>query len=121
MSTSIYFLLKSGQVSAFHRLKSDEIWHFYYGSSLSVYIIDKNGRLREEFLGCDAGNNIQLQLVIPNGYWFAAKVNQPDTFSLIGCTVSPGFDFHDFELAKKSNLLEDFPQHKEIINKMCVK
>jgi len=118
-ATSIYFLLKSDQISAFHRLKSDEIWHFYSGSPITVYIIDKAGRLSENICGRDVRNNEQLQLVIPYGCWFAAKVNQPDSYSLVGCNVAPGFDFSDFELADKSALMESFPQHRELIEEMC--
>lgn len=120
-ATSIYFLLKSEQVSAFHRLTSDEIWHFYSGSPIIVYIIDKEGRLSENIVGRDILNNEHLQIVIPHGCWFAAKVNQPDSYSLMGCNVAPGFDFNDFELAEKVALMECFPQHKELIEKMCVK
>jgi uncharacterized protein len=120
-ATSIYFLLKSDQISAFHRLKSDEIWHFYSGSPITVYIIDKEGRLSETICGRDVLNNEQLQLVIPHGCWFAAKVNQPDSYSLVGCNVAPGFDFSDFELAEKSALMECFPQHRELISKMCIR
>lgn len=121
MATSIYFLLKSEQISAFHRLKSDEIWHFYSGSSITVYIIDKGGKLTENILGCDILKNETLQLVIPHGCWFAAKVNLPETYSLVGCMVAPGFDFNDFELAEKSALTECFHQHLELIEKMCIK
>ena len=120
-ATSIYFLLKSDQISAFHRLKSDEIWHFYNGSPITVYIINKEGLLSENILGRDVLNKEQLQLVIPHGCWFAAKVNQADSYSLVGCNVAPGFDFSDFELAEKSALLERFPQHQELISRMCVR
>lgn len=119
--TSIYFLLKSNQISAFHRLKSDEIWHFYNGSPITVYIINKEGLLSENILGRDVLNNEQLQLVIPHGCWFAAKVNQAGSYSLVGCNVAPGFDFSDFELAEKSMLAECFPQHHELISRMCVR
>jgi len=120
-ATSIYFLLKSDQISAFHRLKSDEIWHFYSGSPITVYIITQEGLLSENILGRDVLNNEQLQLVIPHGCWFAAKVNLLDSFSLVGCNVAPGFDFSDFQLAEKSLLLERFPQHSELISRMCAR
>jgi len=120
-ATSIYFLLKSDQLSAFHCLKSDEIWHFYAGSPIIVYIIDEEGRLSEKILGRNILKNEFLQLVIPHGCWFAAKVIPPDSYSLVGCNVAPGFDFNDFELAEKVALMGCFPQHKELIEKMCVK
>lgn len=120
-ATSIYFLLKSDQISAFHRLKSDEIWHFYAGSPITVYMIDKEGCLSKNICGRDVLNNEQLQLVIPHGCWFAAEVNQADSYSLVGCNVAPGFDFSDFELADKETLEKSFPQHKQLIGQMCVR
>lgn len=121
LCTSIYFLLKSEQISAFHRLKSDEIWHFYSGSSITVYILDEQGILQEHTLGRNISKNEQWQLVIPRGCWFAAKVVDNRSYSLIGCTVAPGFDYGDFELAEKANLIRKFPQHQELISQMCVK
>ncbi|MCD6113377.1 MAG: cupin domain-containing protein [Bacteroidales bacterium] len=114
-STSIYFLLEKNDVSLFHRLKSDEIWHFYSGTSLTLYIIDKNGFLKKIVVGDNPDNEEVLQTVIKNGNWFAAKVNNPDSYSLIGCTVSPGFSFNDFELAKREDLIKLFPDHSDII------
>jgi uncharacterized protein len=120
-ATSIYFLLKSDQISTFHRLKSDEIWYFYDGSPITVYIIDKEGKLSQNIVGRNILNNEQLQLVIPHECWFAAKVVRKDSYTLVGCNVAPGFDFNDFELAEKSELIECFPQHQELISKMCIK
>ncbi len=119
-STSIYFLLESHEFSAFHRLKSDEIWHFYDGSPLSLLIIEKTGVLKKIKLGKTPENNEVFQAVIEKGNWFAAKVNEPDSFSLIGCTVAPGFDFEDFELGKKSKLVELYPQHSDIIESFTI-
>jgi len=119
IATSIYFLLKSGKVSSFHRLKSDEIWHFYMGSPVKVYIIDPDGVLSEIILGRDILNHEFLQIVIPHGCWFAAEVTEDNSYSLIGCGVAPGFDFNDFELAVKASLIQCFPQHRELISKMC--
>ncbi|HNX12810.1 MAG TPA: cupin domain-containing protein [Paludibacteraceae bacterium] len=120
-ATSIYFLLKSGQISAFHRLQSDEIWHFYSGSSIRVYIINAAGILSETILGRDVLSNELLHLVIPHGCWFAAEVNRADSYSLIGCTVAPGFDFRDFELATKAGLTELFPSYSRLFEKMCIR
>jgi predicted cupin superfamily sugar epimerase len=119
-STSIYFLLKSDEFSAFHRLKSDEIWHFYDGSPLLLYVIDPKGKLTTIKTGPNPGNNEMLQVVIPKGFWFAAEVSVKDSFSLIGCTVSPGFDFEDFELAGREKLTAKFPQHKELIERLTI-
>lgn len=114
-STAIYFLLEKNDVSMFHILKSDEIWHFYKGTSLTIYVIDKNGKLEKIFVGDNPERGEVLQAVIKKGNWFAAKINNPDSFALIGCTVSPGFNFNDFELGERNNLLKLFPNHLDII------
>lgn len=119
-STSIYFLLKSNQFSAFHRIKSDETWHFYEGSPLVIYIILQNGKLISVNLGQNPENKEIFQFTIPKGSWFAAHPVYADTFSLIGCTVAPGFDFDDFEMGKKSELLLKFPKHASIINQFSI-
>ena len=116
VSTSIYYLLKSNEHSNFHRLKSDEIWHFYSGSPINVYIISTDGKLKIHTCGPYAERGNVFQLLIPKGSWFAAKVIEGDSFSLIGCTVAPGFDFEDFELSKEEELLKRFPHHAELIS-----
>ncbi len=117
-STSIYFLLKSGQCSKFHRLQSDEIWHFYYGSPVRLYQISPEGNYSELLLGNDPEKRHDLQLVIKAGSWFAAEPVERESYSLVGCTVAPGFDFNDFELGNREQLLKLFPVHKEIIEKL---
>jgi predicted cupin superfamily sugar epimerase len=116
-STSIYFLLRSQDRSLFHRIRSDELWHFHAGSSLSIYILNEK-ELIVQRLGNDLAVGQQLQVVVPAQSWFGASVDDPDTFTLAGCTVAPGFDFHDFELASRTTLLETFPQHHDIIYKL---
>lgn len=115
VSTSIYFLLEGAQISKFHRLKSDELWHFYDGGSVKVYVIDEKGKLTEIVLGRKTESGEVFQTVIKKNNWFAAEVMNKRSFSLIGCTVSPGFDFSDFELADREDLLECFPKYKSLI------
>jgi len=117
VSTSIYFLLEGVQVSKFHRLKSDELWHFYDGSSVKVSVIDEKGKLSEIFLGKKTDEGEVFQTVIKKNNWFAAEVLNKRSFTLIGCTVSPGFDFSDFELANRDYLLDSFPKYKSLITK----
>jgi predicted cupin superfamily sugar epimerase len=106
--TSIYYLLSGDDYSAFHRIKSDEIWHFYAGSSaFEITWIDK-GVLKKEYLGKQAELGQSFQVVIPKNCWFAARLVDKSGFVLAGCTVAPGFDFNDFEMADDS-LLETFP------------
>lgn len=106
--TAIYYLLERGRFSAFHRIKSDEIWHFYAGSPLALYVIDRQGRLQEMTLDRNAP-----QAVIQAGCWFAASTE--GRYSLVGCTVAPGFDFRDFEMAKREELALRYPKHAKII------
>jgi len=119
LSTSIYFLLKGDKFSAFHRIKSDEIWHFHAGTALMIYIIDENGELSVLKLGSNYEKEEQFQITIPKESWFAAKVINKNSFSLVGCTVAPGFDFTDFELGKKDELLQKYSQHKELLDLFC--
>lgn len=114
-STSIYFLLTSDTFSAFHRIKSDELWHFYNGSPLTVYMIDEAGNYSEIILGSNLDAGEVYQCIIPKGVWFGAKVNAPDSFCLVGCTVAPGFHFDDFELGKREALISKFPESAELI------
>ncbi|MGH1364051.1 MAG: cupin domain-containing protein [Calditrichia bacterium] len=113
--TSIYYLLKSEEFSALHRLRSDETWHFYAGSPLKISILSAAGVHSEVFLGNDPLNNQNLQAVIPHNHWFGAKVIQTGGFTLAGCTVSPGFDFKDFEMGERGKLLKRFPDHATLI------
>ena len=116
VSTAIYFLLQQNQFSALHRIASDELWHFYYGDPLIVYEIDAAGKLTEHLLGNNPMNNESFQCAIKAGNWFGAKLKPGGDYALVGCTVSPGFDFVDFELAGRKTLLELYPQHTVIIN-----
>ncbi|PWU01404.1 MAG: hypothetical protein C5B52_07395 [Bacteroidetes bacterium] len=120
-STAIYYLLEAGQVSAFHRIKSDELWHFYHGSPLNIYVIFENGEFELIRLGNSPGKGEVFQANVPAGSWFAAQPNDENGFSLVGCTVAPGFDYDDFEMADSEILLEKFPQHTALIEKFCQK
>lgn len=116
MSTAIYFLITAGNFSAFHRIKSDECWHFYAGDPLWVHLInDVTGDYSIIELGNDPNGTGVLQAVVPAGYWFASATKAGGTFSLVGCTVAPGFDFADFELAEKTALIARFPKHATLI------
>lgn len=113
-STAIYFLLRSQDRSMFHKIKSDELWHFHYGSTLQIFAII-NGELNVRNLGPDVEKGESLQVMIPANCWFGAKLISPQTYTLSSCTVSPGFDFDDFELANRTALTSEFPQFASII------
>jgi predicted cupin superfamily sugar epimerase len=118
-STSIYFLLPGTSFSAFHRIHSDETWHFYEGCPVEIYVISPEGELKIHKLG-NTNGAFMYQVTIPQGHWFAAKAIEKDSFSLCGCTVAPGFDFEDFEMAECKALAEEYPQHKEIIRNLTL-
>ncbi len=115
-STAIYFLLDGVDFSAFHRIASDEVWHFYAGSSLVVYVIDPDGDYSELHLG--GGSDEVFQAVVKAGCWFASRVKDAAGFALVGCTVAPGFDFADFELAVRPELVAAYPQHQKLIEEL---
>ena len=118
-STAIYFLLENGNFSAFHRIKSDECWHFYAGDPLYIYVIHQNGKLEIICLGSDPGNGETFQYIVPANCWFASRPAPGSEYCFVGCTVSPGFEFADFELADSEMLTNRYPQHKEIIRQLC--
>ena len=116
--TGIYFLLERGQFSAFHRIASDEQWHFYFGDPLTVFEIEKNGQLKEHTLGKDPQRSEHFHCAIQAGSWFASTVSPGGEYSLVGCTVAPGFDYADFQLANREDLIEQFPQHSSLITSL---
>jgi len=113
-STAIYFLLHGRDFSAFHRIASDELWHFYAGSALVVYVIEPNGECSELHLGNDG----VFQGVVRAGCWFASRLKDAASYALVGCTVAPGFDFADFELARCSELIRAYPKHRQLIEEL---
>ena len=119
LSTAIYFLLERGNFSAFHRIKSDECWHFYSGDPLMIYIIHPDGELQMVLLGNDFENGQHFQFVVPANCWFASRPAEGSNYCFVGCTVAPGFDFADFELANANELVSVYPQHETMVRSLC--
>ncbi|EHN15229.1 MULTISPECIES: cupin domain-containing protein [Clostridium] len=115
--TSIYFLLRNGEVSNFHRLKSDEMWYYHSGSPLTIYMITPEGELITEQLGLDIEKGEKPQVLVPKNYIFGSAMNNKG-YALVGCMVSPGFEFRDFELFERDTLLNLYPKYKETIEKL---
>jgi uncharacterized protein len=115
--TAIYYLLTGNQFSSFHIMKSDEIWHFYSGSSLTLYIIESKGVLSKVFLGPNFNEGERFQVVVKSGCWFAVSINKKNSYSLVGCTVAPGFNYKDWKIGNRKRLTEMYPEHKKIISK----
>ncbi|AGC78239.1 hypothetical protein LX97_02966 [Nonlabens dokdonensis] len=117
-STCIYFMLTSEKFSALHRIEQDEIWHFYYGAPIKLHIITNAGEYSTHMIGRNIENGEVPQFVVPGNCWFAGEVIEKDSFSLIGCTVSPGFDFDDFELKSRKELTALYPNLKKEIERL---
>jgi predicted cupin superfamily sugar epimerase len=120
LKTVIYFLLRSEDVSHFHRIKSDEMWYYHAGSPLIVHSIDDQGIYKEQKVGINFSEGEIPQYLVPKNTIFGSTVLEKDSYSLVSCSVSPGFDFEDFELFKQADLLEQFPLHYEIISKLTL-
>ena len=115
-STAIYFLLKYPDASSFHKIASDEIWHFYAGSDLVIWMLNsKNKKMQKQILGPSAGI---FHTVVPAGIWFGASLKKSASYALVGCTVAPGFDFRDFEIAKRKTLLRQFAKYRKQIHRL---
>jgi predicted cupin superfamily sugar epimerase len=116
--TAIYFLLEQGQFSALHRIKSDETWHFYDGGALEIIEIDLAGNLNITRLGRQIKMGEQLCYTVKAGHWFGSRPAMGSDFSLVGCTVAPGFDFIDFEMPSNEWFSNAFPQHLDVVKAM---
>jgi len=113
--TDIYYLLERGQFGALHRLKSDEMWHFYQGDALKVHVITTDGEHSFFRLGPDPDAGEVLLGVVPAGAWFGSCLEGDGSYALVGCTVSPGFDFEDSEMGERDQLIRQYPQHAAVI------
>lgn len=112
--TAIYYLLENKDRSHFHRIKSDESWFFHQGECMEIVSL-QNGKLETTWLGNNIEQGEVPQATIPANTWFACKIKSQSGYSFVSCTVAPGFDFADFELANKTELMEDYPDFKDVI------
>jgi predicted cupin superfamily sugar epimerase len=116
-STAIYFLLPAGGLSALHRVRSDEVWHHYDGDPVELHTIDADGAHATVVLGSSLLRGERPQHVVPAGTWQAA-VARGERYALCGCTVSPGFDFVDFEMPSRHQMLRLFPELRPTIERL---
>ena len=114
-STAIDFLLTLGEVSHFHRIKSDEVWHHYKGGDILIHEISSTGEYSCTILGHECHSHVVIA-----GNWFASEVAHGSKWALVGCQVSPGFDFEDFELAHADELVREYPQHQLLISRLSL-
>ncbi|MCB0411574.1 MAG: cupin domain-containing protein [Bdellovibrionales bacterium] len=115
ISTAIYYLISKGSFSAIHRIKSDEVFHFYAGDPIEMIQIDESGKMEKFIMGPDVLSGQQPQVVVPRGVWQALRLVGDGSWGLLGTTVAPGFEFEDFEVGDRETMLELFPQHSEDI------
>jgi predicted cupin superfamily sugar epimerase len=115
-STAIYFLLCDGAHSAWHRIRSDELWHFYAGDPVEIHVLDAKGELTTHRLGNALTHpDTVFQAVVNAGDWFAAECAPQSAYALCGCTVAPGFEFSEFEMADAKALVAAHPAHRDLI------
>jgi predicted cupin superfamily sugar epimerase len=114
LMTSILFLLTSENASNFHRIQSDEHWYFHEGSPLTVHVIGENGH-EKRMLGLDFAEGQRPYQLVYKQEIFGSEVQEPNSYALVSCAVAPGFMFRDFELFTRHELLDQYPQHEEII------
>lgn len=114
-STAILFLLPAGARSRLHRIRSDEVWHVHLGGPLRLIELHPDGRVVQTVLGTDLAAGHRLQHVVPAGAWFGGFPEPGSAYALVGCTVSPGFDFADFELGERAALTRRFPEARDLV------
>jgi predicted cupin superfamily sugar epimerase len=115
LSTAIYYLLTPETFSQMHRVPGMELFHFYLGDSVEMVQIAPDASGETIVMGSDIKAGMQLQHVVPGGFWQGARLRPGGTFALMGTTMSPGFDYGDYETATREELIRMFPQHSEII------
>jgi predicted cupin superfamily sugar epimerase len=113
--TCIYYLLEPETFSEMHRLHSDEIYHFYLGDPIELLMLHPDGSGETVLVGSDIEGGQLPQLVIPRNVWQGSRLVPGGKFALIGCTVSPGFDFVDYESGSRNALISTYPQFEEQI------
>ncbi|MEI7933542.1 MAG: cupin domain-containing protein [Chlorobiaceae bacterium] len=120
-ATAIYYLLKGTECSKLHKINSDELWFFHAGDPLTVHVFHETGKPTSFILGHSPEEEQVLQALVPAGAWFGACLDDAtaaDHYALVSCVVAPGFDFSDFAFADRDTLLNKFPQHLSIIERL---
>ena len=118
LATNIFYLLPSQIPSRFHRLKYNEYWYFHYGSPLNLYFFTPQGHFEQHILGDDPERDQKLSLLVPGGTIFGGEVTEPGSFVLVSCNMAPGFQFEDFEMFTREEMLRRYPEHSNILKKL---
>ena len=117
LATSIYFLLEGENISHFHELSSDELWYYHDGQGANIHVFQDGKHQTCQLSKAPDG---QLQVLIPAHSEFAAEVIDQKGYVLMGCVVTPGFDFEDFRMLKKGKMLEKYPDYAALIERFCM-
>ncbi|HEY9077842.1 MAG TPA: cupin domain-containing protein [Anaerolineaceae bacterium] len=117
-ASAIYYLLTEKRFSAFHILKSDEIWCHLDGSAITIHILDESGAYHSNNLGKDLSRGEVPQMVVPAGTLFAASIQPQGNYSLAACIVAPEFTFADFIMPGRQELIKRFPHQRELIESL---
>ena len=115
LATAIYYLLLPRTFSAWHRLRGDEVYHFYWGDPVDLFLIRPGGDLERHVLGRDLSQGQRPQALVPKNCWQAGRLRPGGRFALLGTTMAPGFDWRDFELGQRQRLMRIFPQWGSLI------
>lgn len=116
--TAIYYLLEPHTFSEMHRLASDEIFHFYLGDAVEMLQLWPDGSVRTVMLGHDIAAGMHVQMLVPKGVWQGSRLVPGGKYALLGCTVSPGFDYADYETGKRDALVREYPAAAEMIREL---
>ena len=111
--TAIYYLLEPDTFSEMHRLRSDEIFHHYMGGAVEMLQLHADGRSSVHGIGPDLERGERPQLLVPRHVWQGCRLREPQGFALLGCTVSPGFEFEDYESGTYEELVRGWPEQAE--------
>jgi predicted cupin superfamily sugar epimerase len=118
LATSIYFLLDGADYSSWHRLSSDELWYFHEGASVRIHRITPEGRLTVLKLGPGRGKDEVPQRLVPAGHWIAAELERSAGYALLSCSVFPGFEFDDFEMASAEDIFVRNPKKRARVGRL---
>ena len=116
--TAIYYLLTPQTFSAMHRLPGDEMFHFYLGHPVRMLQLWPDGSTRTLFLGSDILSGQQPQILVPGGVWQGCSLEPGGEFALMGTTMAPGFDYADYEVGARENLISRYPKEAEMIRQL---
>jgi uncharacterized protein len=116
VATAIYYLLEAGTFSELHRVASDEIFHFYLGDPVEMLQLWPDGSCRHVTMGSDLRRGMRPQVIVPHGVWQGSRLAPGGRVALLGCTVSPGFDYADYESGSRDMLSRQYPEARDLIS-----